>query len=304
MNISFDYYRVFYYVAKYKNITLASNALNYNQPNVTRTIKNLEGALGCTLFVRTNRGVTLTAEGEKLYEHIRIAVEHIEMAETEIEGERSLQSGIVSVGATEVALRCFLLPVLNEFRCKYPGIRLNISNNTTLQAIASLKSGLVDMAVVTTPTGEMKDLKSVLLKDVREIAVCGDAFRDLTEKTLSLGELAAYPIISLGRKAKTYEMYQNWFAENNVEFSPDIEAATADQILPMVKNNLGIGFVPEEFLKGEDISGIHCLKLVENTPVRSIVILKRRGCSLSIAAQKMWEICKENGEFQLDFLHD
>lgn len=64
MNISFDYYRVFYYVAKYKNITLASNALNYNQPNVTRTIKNLEGALGCTLFVRTNRGVTLTAEGE------------------------------------------------------------------------------------------------------------------------------------------------------------------------------------------------------------------------------------------------
>lgn len=89
-------------------------------------------------------------------------------------------------------------------------------------------------------------------------------------------------------------MYQNWFAGNNVEFSPDIEAATADQILPMVKNNLGIGFVPEEFLKGEDSSGIHCLKLVENTPVRSIVILKRRGCSLSIAAQKMWEICKEN----------
>ena len=304
MNISFDYYRVFYYVAKYKNITLASNALNYNQPNVTRTIKNLEGALGCTLFVRTNRGVTLTAEGEKLYEHIRIAVEHIEMAETEIEGERSLQSGIVSVGATEVVLRCFLLPVLNEFRCKYPSIRLNISNNTTLQAIASLKSGLVDMAVVTTPTGEMKDLKSVLLKDVREIAVCGDAFRDLTEKTLSLGELTAYPIISLGRKAKTYEMYQNWFAENNVEFSPDIEAATADQILPMVKNNLGIGFVPEEFLKGEDSSGIHCLKLVENTPVRSIVILKRRECSLSIAAQKMWEICKENGEFQLDFLRE
>ena len=64
-----------------------------------------------------------------------------------------------------------------------------------------------------------------------------------------LSTLAAYTIISLGRKAKTYEMYQNWFAGNNVEFSPDIEAAIADQILPMVKNNLGIGFVPEEFLK-------------------------------------------------------
>ena len=297
MNISFDYYRVFYYVAKYKNITLASNVLNYNQPNVTRTIKNLEGALGCTLFVRTNRGVTLTAEGEKLYEHICIAVEHIEMAEAEIEGERSLQSGIVSVGATEVALRCFLLPVLKEFRCKYPGTRLNISNNTTAQAISALKSGLVDIAVVTTPTGDIKDLKSVSLKDVREIAICGDAFRDLTERTLSLGKLTAYPIISLGRKTKTYEMYQNWFTDNNVEFSPDIEAATADQIPPMVKNNLGIGFVPEEFLKGEDSSSIHCLKLIENTPVRSVILLKRRGISLSIASQKMWEICIGNARF-------
>lgn len=290
MDISFDYYRVFYYVAKYENITLASNALRSNQPNVTRIIKNLESTLGCTLFARTNRGVTLTKEGEKLYEHIRIAVDHIEMAEAEIQGERSLQSGMVSVGVTEVALRCFLLPVLNEFRCRYPGIRLTISNNTTSQAIASLKSGLVDIAVVTTPTGETKNLKSVVLKDVHEIAVCGDAYYELTKRTLSLRELTSYPFISLGQKTKTYEMYQNWFSENNAEFSPDIEAATSDQILPMVRNNLGIGFVPKEFLDDENSSGIHPITMAETTPLRSIVLLKRKRSTLSIASQKLWEI--------------
>ena len=64
--INYEYYRVFFYVAKYRNFTRASEALLSNQPNITRTVKKLENELGCTLFVRSNRGVTLTPEGERL----------------------------------------------------------------------------------------------------------------------------------------------------------------------------------------------------------------------------------------------
>ena len=78
MYVSYDRYRIFYYVAKYGNISQAAKVLLNNQPNLTRTIKNLEGELGCTLFARTSRGMKLTPEGQRLYDHIRIAVEHIE----------------------------------------------------------------------------------------------------------------------------------------------------------------------------------------------------------------------------------
>lgn len=50
MQISYDYYRTFYYVAKLQSFTKAALALGGNQPNITRTIKNLEHTLGCTLF--------------------------------------------------------------------------------------------------------------------------------------------------------------------------------------------------------------------------------------------------------------
>ena len=50
MYISYDYYRVFYYVAKYGNITQAAKLILNSQPNLTRTIKNLEAELGCALF--------------------------------------------------------------------------------------------------------------------------------------------------------------------------------------------------------------------------------------------------------------
>ena len=77
MNISYDYYRVFYYVAKYRSFTAAARVLINNQPNVTRMMKRLEEELGCTLFIRQRRGVLLTPEGEKLYAHISVAFEHI-----------------------------------------------------------------------------------------------------------------------------------------------------------------------------------------------------------------------------------
>ena len=57
MNINFENYKIFYFVAKYGNITAAAEALFSEQPNVTRAIKNLERDLGCVLFTRSNKGV-------------------------------------------------------------------------------------------------------------------------------------------------------------------------------------------------------------------------------------------------------
>lgn len=287
MNINYDYYRIFYHVAKYQNFTQAANVLMNNQPNITRTIKNLENELGCPLFIRSNRGVKLTPEGEKLYAHIRIAVEQIQAGEEELSMDKSLQSGIVSIGASEVALRCFLLPVLKDYQQRYSGVRLRVSNHSTPQAITALKSGSVDIALVTTPTGKLNALKAQNVKEIREIAVCGTAFANLVKKQMSLAEISKMPIVSLGPQTKTYEFYSEWFLQHGLVFTPDIEASTADQILPMVKNNLGIGFVPQEFLADEDADNVISLQLKEQIPPRSICLIKRTDQTLSIAAKEL-----------------
>ena len=288
MYISFEYYKIFYYAAKYGNITRAAEALMNNQSNITRTIKNLESELNCTLFIRSRKGVTLTPEGERLYAHISAAVEQIQAGEEEISLERSLNKGLVTIGTSEIALRCFLLPVLNEYRQKYPGVRLRVFNHSTPQALSALNDGLADISVVTTPTGETNSLVSSEIMDIRETAVCGTAFSELSERTLSLSEISKMPLISLGRQTKTYELYSEWFEKNGCIFSPDIEAATADQILPMVKNNLGIGFVPEEFLaEYPNENGVLRLSLTEEIPHRKVCFAKRKNHFLSIAAREM-----------------
>ena len=119
MIVSYDAYRVFYTVARFGSFTKAASVLLASQPNLTRTIRNLESALGCTLFVRSNRGVSLTPEGEKLFARVSVACEQIQAGEEELASDRSLQSGVVSIGASETALHGFLLPVLGAFHRAY-----------------------------------------------------------------------------------------------------------------------------------------------------------------------------------------
>lgn len=294
MYISYDYYRIFYYVAKYGNITQAAKILLNNQPNLTRAIKTLESELGCPLFIRNNRGMKLTPEGERLFEHIRIAFENIEAGEAEIIESRNLEKGTVFVAASEVALHCILLPVLKQYRTLYPGIRLKISNHSTPQAVDAIKNGIADIAVVTTPTLPSAMTEEVTVRKFHEVAVCSAAFSELLGEKVSFAELLSYPMISLGTQTKSFELYSDFFAEEGLHYHPETEAATADQILPMVKADLGIGFIPREFLQG--VEGVFVIETEKPLPEREIRIVKRHEQTLSIAAKELERlILKQQG---------
>lgn len=294
MYITCDSYRIFYYVAKCGNVSKAAKLLLSNQPNLTRTIKKLEAELHCPLFSRSNKGMKLTPEGERLYEHIRIAMEHIEAGESEILSSRNLENGTVFLAASEVALRCLLLPVLKEFRLLHPGIHIRVSNHSTPQAIDALKEGAADLALVTTPTVPSASLTETAVRPIREAAVCSPYFSSLLGREVSLSELQDYPLISLGSGTKSYEFYSALFTTHGLNYKPDIEAFTADQILPMVEADLGIGFAPEEFLRKGD--GVCRIRLKETIPERSIVLIKRKEQPLSAAARELERMIRTQGQ--------
>ncbi len=287
MNISYDHYKVFYYVAKYGSFTQAAEALFLNQPNLTRTVRLLENELGCTLFIRTNKGVHLTEDGERLFEHISVAFEHIQAGEEEIAANRSLQKGLITIGATEIALRIVLLPILNQYRKQYPNIRIKISNISTPQALSMLKDGLIDLAFVTSPFDLDRELSESELCSFNEVAVCGESFRNISNDTFSLSQITEYPIISMGARTSTYRFYSQLFLKHGLAFSPDIEAATADQIMPLVEHNLGISFVPEVFLNINQNEGIYRINLNEDIPSRSVCLIKKRDRTLSPPAKEL-----------------
>lgn len=295
MAIVYDYYRIFYYVAKSRSFTQAAKLLMSNQPNITRAMNKLEQELDCKLFVRSNRGVTLTPEGKKLFEHVKIAQEQLEAGEDEIIHGRDLESGFISIGSSEIALHSLLLPVLREYRRKHPQVHIRVTNQTTPQAIEALKRGLVDMAVVTHPDILPRPYKVQPIKEIQEILVAGNHYSELKNKKVSLRQLGDYPFISLG--GRTYDFFSNMFAEHNLMFRSDIEVATADQILPMVRYELGLGFLPDNFCEDAICRGeIFQVQLEEVIPKRYICLIQDESRTMSIAAKELVQMLKYNSE--------
>ena len=267
MYVDWEYYKIFYYVAKYQNFTRAARVLGNNQPNITHTMNKLEDQLHCVLFIRSNRGVTLTPEGETLYARIASAAVQIQDAEAELSASATLEHGAISISATETALNICLSERLQAFHAQYPGIRLRLSNHSTPQAIQAVKNGEVDFAVVTTPAGQ--------------------TFAPLAGRTLSLRELTAYPLIMLGSESMSRTFYRQFFLENRAELKPDIEAATTDQMLTLVRSELGLAFVPEPMARGNLARGrIVQLDLREHIPPRSVCLVYDHHRPLNTAARE------------------
>ena len=159
MNSNFEYYKVFYYVSKYENLTKAAAVLKTSQPAVTRTIHNLENVLGCRLFTRSKSGMKLTPEGKIFYEYVAAGCAQFFKAEDNLNNLISLENGTIYISATETALHCYLFEAVRDFNIQYPNVHFKILNNSTTDSVSALREGKVDLAVVSAALQVTEPLK-------------------------------------------------------------------------------------------------------------------------------------------------
>ena len=295
MEIHYDYYRIFYHVARCGSFSRAAQRLGANQPNITRSMNRLEKQLGCRLFRRSVRGVELTAEGERLMTHVSIAYRHLRAAELELKEEMKIHRETLTIGASETALHLFLLDQLQWFRKTYPDVKIHISNHSTPQALEALQQDKVDFAVVTTPTNAQLPLRETPVLAFQEILVGGVQFQHLSRQKISWDDLKRYPLVSLGQNTMTWSFYQRIFAAHGIAFQPDTQAETVDQILPLVQHNLGIGFLPEALAREALLQGkVFEIPLEEAVPKRHVCIVKNDQKALSAGAETFVSLlCEE-----------
>lgn len=298
MNSNFEYYKIFYYVAKYENLTKAATALKTSQPAVTRTIHKLEGELGCRLFTRSKTGMKLTPEGRTFYGYVAAGCAQFFKGENDLSNLISLENGTIYISATETALHCYLFQAMEEFNSLYPNVRFKILNNSTTESVNAVKEGKVDLAFVAANLQVAKPLRMKILRKYRDILIAGMRFEELKagKEELSLKELVSYPWISLTAETITRRFLNEYFEKNGLTFAPDMELATTDMILPAVRHNLGLGFIPAEFADAELKSGqVFEIKVKEKLPERNIVLIYDMEYPQSIAAKEFQKFLKEKG---------
>lgn len=273
-DVNFEHYKVFYYVARFSNITSAAHVLFLSQPSVSRSIANLEEELGCRLFTRSKKGVELTPEGEQLYKHVKIACKHFFSAEEELMLMQNETTGILRLAVSDAAFQQRIISRISAFHAKFPSVHLKIDNMSTPDAIDAVHTNVVDMAVVTAPFVSQFEVNSIKLGDLQDIAVAGPSFSYLKGKKLSLKELNVYTLISIEEGSNSRSFFDRLFRQHGILMNPDIELASVSQVLPLVRSDLGIGFVPRG-LADEDLKSGRVIQidLKEEIPPREICLI-------------------------------
>lgn len=297
MDINLEYYKIFYYVASYKSITLAAEMLSISQPAVSQAVKHLESNLSCTLFVRTSKGVRLTKEGEMLFSYVQRGYETILSGEKKLSEMLNLEQGEICIGASDMTLQFFLLPYLEAFHERYPGIRVTVTNAPTPETLRHLADGKIDFGIVSTPVGEKPYLKIIPVKEIRDVFVAGRKFEYLKGQTLSYHSLMELPVMCLEGNTSTRQYVECFLAEEGVQLRPEFELATSDMLIQFAVRNLGIASVVEDFAAEYIKSGeLFRLAFDRELPKREFCIVSNERIPMSAAASTLLRYLIEHNE--------
>lgn len=283
-----EYYKVFYYVASLGGLTAAANQLNISQPAVSQAMKQLELSLGTKLCARTAKGVKLTREGEVLYTYCKTAYEQLELGESKLRQMLDLEMGEIRIGASDMTLQFFLLPFLEVFHEKYPGIKVTVTNAPTPETIRNLEDGMIDFGVISSPYQEKENLSFQAVKEIEDIFIAGRKFIQYKHRTLDFQELEKLPLIVLEGHTSSRSCMEEFLRKNSVEIQPEFELATSDMIVQFALRNLGIGNVMREFATQYLEEGkLFELRFNKRIPKRQICIVKNNKLPLSTPGEKL-----------------
>lgn len=252
MNQNLNYYKAFYMVAKYKNISKAADALFISQPAISKSLSRLEENLGCTLFSRTSRGVSLTADGEILYERIREAFAAIEAGEEELRHRTELGIGQLRIGVSTTLCKYILLPYLQNFIRQHPHIRITIECQSTLHTVELLESGQIDIGLIGAPKHH-GTLTFLPLKKIQDTFVATQSYLDnlsIREHTDSDLFLSA-TLMLLDEENITRQYINDYFYRNQIKTNQILEVSSMDLLIEFAKIGIGAACVIREFVEQE-----------------------------------------------------
>lgn len=271
MDINYELYKVFYYVANTLSFSEASKHLFISQSAVSQSIKALEKKLGQTLFIRSTKKVTLTSEGEILLRHIEPAINLIQRGEAQI-SESYSTGGQIKIAASDTICRYFLVPYLKRFHEEFPNAHIKVINGTSIKCAELLETGQVDLIVTNYPNSYLSNQSSLkIIKEYQDVFIANSSYSELAGKTLSFKELLEYPILMLDKQSTTSEFLHDFFPKYQLDLVPEIELSSNDLLIDLAEIGLGIAVIPD-FMLNKRGENVFVINTEEKLPSRQLAV--------------------------------
>jgi len=242
----------FYFVAREKSFSAASEKLFITQPAVTQQIRGLEGQYGVKLINIKKKRVHLTKAGERLLNYAEVIVNHASMAENFLKSYRvnNFRIGV----ATTITL--YLTPVIDKFKEIFPSVMVSVREAPSLTLVENLIDFKLDVCITGTLPRIDKRLHVTRIPEVEQLVLVSSPDHSLAQKSrVKWEDLVAYPLILQSEGSTAREAILGHFADRNLTPTIGAEVDNVECAKQLALQNKGVALMFLPSVKEEVAQG-------------------------------------------------
>lgn len=245
-------------IAHHGNFSRAARFLRLAQPALSTQMRKLEEELETKLIIRDRPRIRLTSAGQLLYHRATLILDMARQTRKAISDVNELKRGRLTLSAIPSLIGCWLPPVIEKYRAKYPDIELTLLENSSSGVAESVASGLADLGFLQLPTDNRKFEVHGLIREPFNLLVRKDQAKGIDSARLV--DYRDHSFIFYKGRARDVAID----ACRRSGFEPKIacESGELDTIRALVNARLGVALLPNlaftaklpSTLKGLDIT--------------------------------------------------
>jgi len=243
--IDFNYYKVFYYVAKLGNFSLAAKELGVSQPAISYTISELEKCVDTELFIRHGKKTELTQMGSTLLEYVEDCFNTLQLAEQRLVNPSNNKKIQMSFGIQSYLID--LLPNLKTYLSKQNHLSYKIVDDSSGELIKKVENKEIEFAIL---TGHYSG--RLTCKKIMDIHM---AFISKNSGMLSKDSINEYNFALPLKTTKTRKILENYLLNENIQINPLYEFNSNHICLSLMEKINVVFYIPKELVSKKIDSG-------------------------------------------------
>ncbi|MED1797216.1 LysR family transcriptional regulator [Brevibacillus porteri] len=227
----------------------AAQKLHISQPSLSNAIKNLEQEVGSPLLERNTRKMEMTDAGKILYQKSLLLLSQMNMLKKEMEEVKLTGSGDLIIGSIE-SVKHWIPKVIREYQRRFPSINIKLIEVLSGKAVKESLRKYHTHLLITNQFIDEEDIESFPLYDERLMLVLHKDHPLAEKELIRLKDLANEPFIISTEGFQTREDILTAFLFEQVNPQIKFEIERFETALTLVRENLGVTIIPENYLSG------------------------------------------------------
>ena len=289
MKIDFDGIQAFVLVADLGGFGKAANQLHLTQTALTRRIQKLEGYLAVRLLDRTTRSVSLTAVGREFLPQARRLVLETTSAVDRLKDLSRLGKGNITIASVPTMAHHTLPAVIREYATRHPGNRIRIIESNAADVGRTVLQDQAEFGITIQSMQHADLIEEAILREPF-MFFCRDEHPLSKQKSVKWRELGESALIMVGGLSGNRALLDHQLARNRLSLSGTYEVEHLSTAIGLVAAGVGTAILPYSTIQEGTYPRVRRIPLLSPVISRTIVLIRRKGATLSPASQIFYDM--------------